>query len=125
MERFDCETGLLGECTLFASQESALLLQSATGATLLASRELGSRIVRGDRRPELQRVLSLRGFALGNERTAAIKTVDPRFFMIDLTRACNNRCTYCFRKLHPTERIGEAMLDGIVAKIVAHCRACW
>lgn len=125
MKCLDCEHDLLGECTLFASQKSALLLQPATGATLLASPELGARIVRGDREPELLRVLSLRGFALGNERIAAgIKTVDPRFFMIDLTRACNNRCTYCFRKLHRTERIDETMLDGIVAKIVAHCRAC-
>ena len=114
---------MLGECRLDSSRNGALLLQPATGATLLVSRELGARIAGGSRAPELLRVLASRGFALGGTLCAAVpKTADPRFFMVDLTRACSNRCSYCFRQLRQTEHIDDEMLDCIIDKIIGYCR---
>lgn len=118
------DSQIFGKCLFYNSQDSSFLLQPSTGATLLVAPKLGQHIIDGGHEDELLKILSARGFSIDNviKNPNNEKKIDPRFFMIDFTKSCNNRCTYCFRKLQKAEYIDSAILNNIIAKIIEYCK---
>jgi len=113
----------LGECRLFCSRDDVLLLQSATGATLLLSEKILPDLLKNPLTGEAAALLTARGFAIDGRRPEENESMlpQPLFFLVDLTRRCNNRCSYCFRKLHASERMDVFMLDRIGKYITDYC----
>ena len=53
------------------------------------------------------------------------KTIEPRFFLLDLTNSCNFSCSYCFRgkAIDGSKAISGEMLKLILSYIVKFCRS--
>ena len=113
----------LGECRLFCSRDDVLLLQSATGATLLLSEKILPDLLKNPLTGEAAALLTARGFAIDGRRPEENESMlpQPLFFLVDLTRRCNNRCSYCFRKLHASERMDVLMRARIGTYITDYC----
>lgn len=108
---------------MYLSGDNAFMLQPSSGATLLTSKSLMDQIFNHQNMSDVLPILSSRGFVLsGAEEELISKHFAPRFFMIDLTRACNNRCLYCFRRLSQSEYIESDRLEKILVKLIEYCK---
>jgi uncharacterized protein len=102
-----------------------VLLGQMHGTLLLCDDVLLGQII--NRRPSAdfqiklaQRGLaSLAGFGLASSRLACPR---PQFFLVDMTRTCNLRCTYCYRHLQSRHAIELPTLDQITDCIAGYCR---
>ena len=108
----------------FTTPERGYLFQPDNGTSVLLAEELVKEYINGYVSPELEFRLAQRGFTAVKGRSTFTTPDIPRptFFMIDLTRACTNRCAYCFRQLEQTAFIADEMLERITEYIILYCR---
>ena len=72
--------------------------------------------------PEILTKLSQRGI-LDHNNPIIKKQINPVSFMIDFTKACQNRCIYCFRNLNQQEFIKQDNLTQILDYIIGYCNS--
>ncbi len=109
----------------FSGHETHLLLSSKLGSSILLDKEFFSQISEKQPDEELQFKLIQRGFMkVPDSRPCKTdETILPKFFIIDLTQACNFRCTYCFRHLEEKARtITWETLNAIIDYIAWYCK---
>lgn len=68
----------LGECRLFCSRDDVLLLQSATGATLLLSEKILPDLLKNPLTGEAAALLTARGFAIDGRRPEENESMLPQ-----------------------------------------------
>ena len=109
----------------FEKNGSAFLLNPDVGSSILLDRDHLEEIKNKKISDDLQFKLIQRGFMKvpGSPQCTDEESILPRFFIIDLTQACNFRCTYCFRHLDETPRtISNETLQSIIDFIADYCK---
>lgn len=115
------------ELFLVVSEASALIICPSAGTTLAVERSFVDSIIHQTVSEEFLFLLIQRGMAscpgspsLSRRQDA----VDPTFFLIDLTKACNLQCAYCFRELDPKHpKMDDEMLSKICDELIAYTRS--
>ena len=108
---------------------------SGNGRNLILNRDFGTSVMIDDEQmhalkngipsDDLQYKLVQRGLMQvpGSPDCQSHESILPKFFIIDLTQACNFRCLYCFRHLegHVTT-ISDENLEKIILYIAGYCK---
>jgi len=110
----------------FSGNNAHMLLNSKFGSSILLNTEFFKQIANESPDEELQFKLIQRGFIKVPESRPCKteETILPKFFIIDLTQACNFRCSYCFRHLEEKARtITWETLDAIIDYVAWYCKS--
>jgi len=109
---------------LFAGEKYSYLLNRQSGSSILIQNELITNIESRKPNEDLMFKLIQRGFidVPDNITYAAQEKILPKFFIFDLTSACNCRCIYCFRHLEKPNTISKEQVIAISNYIVAYCK---
>lgn len=111
---------------VFSYNGRNLLLNRENGTTIFLDDELLTDLKEKCLSDDLQFKLIQRGFAKTSDSPSfcdATDTIMPTFFIIDLTKSCNLRCSYCFRHLSNEEpTISEDELDKVCDYIISYCK---
>lgn len=97
---------------------TTFLLAPATGETYLLSESAWEQIYHTLKDNSCHSILD----SIANQNSSDNNNPSAlRFFMIDLTSICSNRCSYCFRDLQHPKIIASHTLNNILNAIIAHC----
>ena len=103
-----------------------VLLNRKVGTTIFVDDELLRTIHKECLSDDLRFKLIQRGFAKTSyspEIQSTSSIILPTFFIVDLTNACNLRCSYCFRKYsQDSNPISDYVLDNICDYIISYCK---
>jgi len=115
------------ETVAFFTDTNCMLIRPDTGTTLSMCNQLGECFEKRQMTDDMIFLLVQRALAdYDKSRPIANcqKCVLPNFFLIDLTKACNMSCTYCFRDLDAhCGRITEDQLLRICDALIAYWKA--
>ena len=108
----------------FVERDLAFLIAPSTGTTMCVSKTDDDQLMNGAVEEGLIFVMTQRGlasYAHSREITNDDPVADPYFFLIDITKACNLNCSYCFRtskcdsmKMTPEQidKITDALIEN-------------
>ncbi len=108
----------------FSNHKRHLILNREFGSSILIDHEHYQQLKNKIPTDDLQFKLIQRGFMKvpGSHECQSEESILPKFFIIDLTQACNFRCTYCFRHLEKESKtISTKVLDSIIDYIADYC----
>lgn len=108
------------------SSSSALIVCPSTGTTLGIDMQSVDDLLQNNLSEDFLFLLIQRGMAKCEGSRAVSKVQDqinPNFFLIDLTKGCNLKCTYCFRELdRNTPKMEDTRLAEICGALIAYSR---
>jgi len=118
---------IVHETVAFFADTNCMLIRPDTGTTLSMCNQLGERFEKRQLTDDLIFLLVQRALADYDKSRPLVdcqKCVLPDFFLIDLTKACNMSCTYCFRDLDAhCERVADDQLSRICNSLIAYWNA--
>lgn len=111
----------------FEGRSCALLFVPESGTSLLISHEYAEHLRNGEYPDELLGKMLSRGMAFltgDSQLPDHSKSIEPNFFLIDMTQFCNFSCKYCLRSPEITgKRLSKQKLDEILDYIIDTCRS--
>lgn len=110
---------------IFSGDDRNMILNREFGTSILLDREHTDQVLSREVSDDLQFKLIQRGLMKvpGSLPLRTGETILPKFFIIDLTQACNFRCAYCFRHLEGhSKTISDENLEKIVHYLADYCK---
>lgn len=111
--------GIKMSCVVFSKDNRSFLFQPANGTSLMID-SIPMDVIKN--MPYRLKAIACRRGIVVNDIPEKSQCYTPGFFLIDLTKACNNRCLYCFRNLNQKESISQARLEDVVNYIIGYCQ---
>jgi uncharacterized protein len=108
----------------FPGSSHSYLLNSESGTSIILSKELAHDVENQRMSEDLMFKLIQRGFIdiPHGLQCECEEKIQPKFFIFDLTQACNYRCIYCFRHLEDDAgTISKENIHAISNYIVNYC----
>jgi sulfatase maturation enzyme AslB (radical SAM superfamily) len=109
----------------FSNNNRYFLLSKEFGSSIMMDKEHFLQLKNQIATDDLQFKMIQRGFMKvpGSPNCQSKESIQPKFFIIDLTQACNFRCTYCFRHLEKEAKtIPMDVLDSIIDFVADYCK---
>lgn len=131
MERVDIQAFTLDKLTVhdmvaYVTSDQAFLISLLHGTTLCITRPCLEDLLHHRVHNETAFILVQRGLASYEGSRAPIPQcgrINPTFFLIDLTKACNLQCRYCFREPEVTApHMTAEQIDRICDELIAYCQ---
>lgn len=110
---------------VFSNNGNRILINSKLGTIFVCDDHILNQIKSKRLSDDIQFKLIQRGFASisENDTFKSIPEISPKFFIIDVTRACNLRCSYCFRNLDDkVSTISAEMLEKIIEYVINYAK---
>ncbi|MBR5332013.1 MAG: radical SAM protein [Muribaculaceae bacterium] len=107
----------------FKGNSFSYIFNPLNGTSIVVENNIAEKIKKGEfsNSPEITSKLSQRGISDKDNTSTIKKQIKPVSFMIDFTKACQNRCIYCFRNLNQQEFITQDNLSQILDYIIDYC----
>lgn len=103
-------------------EKYSYLLNPHSGASALVETSILAHIETGTASSIILNKLQQRGIISTESLNTQSNTIRPVSFMIDFTKACQNRCIYCFRDLDQHRSITRNKLASILQFLINYCK---
>lgn len=107
---------------IFSGSKNSFLFNPTNASSILVSNEIATKISQHNIDNNISEKLLHRKFLDNSIKSDEEKReITPVTFMIDFTKACQNRCNYCFRELNQHKFISYTTLTLILNYIIDYC----
>lgn len=123
--RFRLENGYFQGAYVFCGEKFSYCLNAQNGVSGIFENTLLDSLEERSLEDDLVFKLIQRGFVdlPHGLKCVCEEKIQPKFFIFDLTKACNFRCIYCFRHLQKTENtISDEKVTAIAEYILQYCQ---